>query len=290
MGDVVSKIKNFKLPLSFLLIILLFFSFGVFTVRGLFVQDNLTKKIYDHPLVVSNASLGAGLNIAKMHRSMKDAVLANGPAELEQALSTVEDGEIKVYRQLDIVRERILGNEGQTIAGEARALFQAWRPIREEVVRLLQSGVRNEAVSITKGKGAEHVDKLEAKMLELTAYARSKADGFINAAEDNLSRFEGIAVFLTGAGVLLSIVIASIASYFVITAEKRIQFEKDNLQKALDEIKTLRGIIPICSHCKQIRDDQGMWKQLEAYIHAHSEAEFSHSICPRCMETHYADL
>jgi len=62
------------------------------------------------------------------------------------------------------------------------------------------------------------------------------------------------------------------------------------LQKALDEIEVLKGIIPICSYCKKIRDDQGMWNQLEAYIRSHSSAEFSHGICPECMKEHMGEL
>jgi hypothetical protein len=64
----------------------------------------------------------------------------------------------------------------------------------------------------------------------------------------------------------------------------------DELQKALDEVKTLRGIIPICSNCKKIRDDQGFWEQIESYIMAHSEAEFTHSICQECMKKLYPGL
>jgi PAS domain S-box-containing protein len=56
------------------------------------------------------------------------------------------------------------------------------------------------------------------------------------------------------------------------------------LQTALDEIKTLKGIIPICSYCHKIRDDKGSWKLLEEYISNHSYAEFSHGICPKCYE------
>lgn len=55
------------------------------------------------------------------------------------------------------------------------------------------------------------------------------------------------------------------------------------LQKALDEIKTLRGIIPICSYCHSIRDDEGAWDQIESYISRHSEAQFSHGVCPKCL-------
>ena len=59
------------------------------------------------------------------------------------------------------------------------------------------------------------------------------------------------------------------------------------LKKALDEVQTLKGIFPICSFCKKIRDDKGFWKQVEVYIKDHSEADFSHSVCPECMQTHY---
>jgi len=62
------------------------------------------------------------------------------------------------------------------------------------------------------------------------------------------------------------------------------------LQDALAEVITLRGIIPICSSCKKVRDDKGYWNQIESYIRDHSEADFSHSICPECAKELYPDL
>ena len=59
------------------------------------------------------------------------------------------------------------------------------------------------------------------------------------------------------------------------------------LQTALEHVKTLRGIVPICAHCKKIRDDQGYWSQVEVYVRDHSEAEFSHGICPECIKRFY---
>ena len=59
------------------------------------------------------------------------------------------------------------------------------------------------------------------------------------------------------------------------------------LQKAIEEIKILRGILPICSNCKKIRDDKGYWNQIESYIRDHSEAVFSHGICPECARKLY---
>jgi len=72
------------------------------------------------------------------------------------------------------------------------------------------------------------------------------------------------------------------------TEEDRERLIKD-LQKALLEVKTLSGFLPICMSCKKIRDDKGYWEQVEVYIRDHSEAEFSHGICPDCMKKLYPD-
>ncbi len=62
------------------------------------------------------------------------------------------------------------------------------------------------------------------------------------------------------------------------------------LREALDQIKTLRGILPICMHCKKIRDDGGYWNRVELYIRDHTEAEFSHCVCPECMKVQYPEF
>lgn len=62
------------------------------------------------------------------------------------------------------------------------------------------------------------------------------------------------------------------------------------MRTALDEIQTLRGIIPICAHCKKIRDDKGTWNQIELYLRQHSEAEFTHGICQDCADKFYPEL
>ena len=78
-----------------------------------------------------------------------------------------------------------------------------------------------------------------------------------------------------------------------ITELKRVEAERERtikkLEKALSEIKILRGILPICSFCKKIRDDKGYWEQIDVYINSHSEAGFSHGICPECMKKHYPE-
>ena len=73
-----------------------------------------------------------------------------------------------------------------------------------------------------------------------------------------------------------------------ITERKRAGEEREKLigelTEALNNIKTLRGLIPICASCKKIRDDQGYWQQVEVYVRDRSEAEFSHGLCPDCVK------
>jgi hypothetical protein len=72
---------------------------------------------------------------------------------------------------------------------------------------------------------------------------------------------------------------------------KKSEEEKETLifklQSTSAEVKLLRGILPICSFCKKIRNDKGYWEQVEIYVRQHSAAEFSHSICPECLDKHY---
>ncbi len=76
----------------------------------------------------------------------------------------------------------------------------------------------------------------------------------------------------------------------IIYMNKMLQDENKQLTDYISEIKTLRGILPICMHCKKIRDDKGYWNQVEAYIQKNSEARFSHGICRECAEKYYPDL
>lgn len=72
-------------------------------------------------------------------------------------------------------------------------------------------------------------------------------------------------------------------------AEKEKELLIQELKDALAQVKKLSGFIPICASCKKIRDDTGYWRQVEEYVMAHSEAEFSHGICPDCMRRLYPD-
>ncbi len=88
--------------------------------------------------------------------------------------------------------------------------------------------------------------------------------------------------------------LANLAQQREIDERKRVEEEREKLinelQEALNKVKTLSGLLPICASCKKVRDDSGYWNQIEVYIRDHSEADFSHSICPDCAKELYPDL
>lgn len=90
-------------------------------------------------------------------------------------------------------------------------------------------------------------------------------------------------------------VMVSVADQVGLAIErKQAEMEREELigklETALLEVKTLQGIIPICSHCKNIRDDKGYWQRIERYVKERSDAEFSHSVCPECLKKYYSEV
>jgi len=79
-----------------------------------------------------------------------------------------------------------------------------------------------------------------------------------------------------------------------ITQRKHLELEREelirNLQTALEEVRSLSGLLPICSHCKKIRDAQQAWVHIEQYIREHSDASFTHGICPDCHRSHFPEV
>jgi hypothetical protein len=93
---------------------------------------------------------------------------------------------------------------------------------------------------------------------------------------------------------IANVIDGTVITFIDITRQMAADNEKEKLfvelQQAMENVKKLGGMLPICSSCKKIRDDQGYWKQIESYISEHSEAEFSHSICPECAKKLYPEV
>ena len=111
---------------------------------------------------------------------------------------------------------------------------------------------------------------------------------------DKLLSRSSTLVFFIALGLFLSIIVILFIENKSISKRNQVEKEREKLiaelQDAVTEIKTLSGLLPICSGCKKIRDDKGYWKQIEFYIRDHSEAEFTHSMCPICAKKFYPEL
>jgi hypothetical protein len=240
-------------------------------IKELYSLANSSKAIYDHPLKVSNSAICANLCVTRMHRGMKDIVLSNTVEDHNSTLKSILENEAEVFMELDIIKEQILGEAGRTIELETRKLFNDWKPIRDEVLELIKNGQTDIAISITRGKGADQVQSIGILMTQLSEYANKKADGFLETGIMSKSKLKIFIIMMIVMSVILAF--ALMASYI----------NSKRLNIALTEIKTLRGIIPICSYCKKIRDDKGAWDVLEKYLTENSHAKFSHGMCPDCL-------
>ena len=118
----------------------------------------------------------------------------------------------------------------------------------------------------------------------------------LNGVETTVTRLDGraIPVLVSASSIALDGKAYVLESLIDISRRKKLEEERERLiaelQAHLAEIKTLQGFLPICSNCKKVRDDDGYWQQIEQYIQDHSQAEFSHSICPDCMREMYPDV
>lgn len=76
----------------------------------------------------------------------------------------------------------------------------------------------------------------------------------------------------------------------IVRLTRALQLKNTALEAAMAKVKALSGMLPICSDCKKIRDDRGYWNQVEAYIQSHSEASFTHSLCPQCVQKYFPGI
>ncbi|MFO7885578.1 MAG: GAF domain-containing protein [Desulfobacteraceae bacterium] len=118
-----------------------------------------------------------------------------------------------------------------------------------------------------------------------------KTVGIIGLANKAADFNDNDAKMATGFGELAAIALQNSRNLDqrIIAEQQREKVIKD-LEKALLEVKRLSGLLPICSYCKKVRNDKGYWTQIESYIHDHSEAEFTHSICKECAKKYYPDM
>ncbi|WP_027720146.1 response regulator [Maridesulfovibrio zosterae] len=171
-----------KLIASFIAIAIALVFFGIFILIEMDTLGNLTTTLYEHPLRVSNAAQSAHKGVIRIQGLMQDIIVSKNVFEFQEQMDRIQQEEKDVLDQLNIVQNYILGERGEEIEAEARQTFFQWKKLRLQILSLIRDGKRKEGVQIFKLENAELVNTIELNMRDLTAYARKKADGFMNEA------------------------------------------------------------------------------------------------------------
>ena len=207
----------------------------------------------------------------------------NQNTKLAISILYVEDEEVTRSAVARMLKRRVLTVYEAENGREGLDLYKQYRPdiVISDIKMPLLDGMEM-------SKEIKALDK-SSKIILTTAH--SDANILINSIEVGIDKY-----------IMKPLDMASLFSSVEkcaenVMLEKKIQQqdkEKDELiaklHDALDNVKKLSGLLPICSSCKKIRDDKGYWQQIESYIRERSEAQFSHGICPDCMKKLYPDL
>ncbi len=228
---------------------LLLFSFIIIGIIGAGVKyfeylhlkeiNTTTNDIFEHPLKVSNAALNIKLNVYKIHRDMKDIVLASSKKDILPLLKEVDSHEIIVYKNLTIIKEDILGEDGLLLQKQTKQLFNDWKPIRDEVIYLINNSQIDRAIDITRGKGAKHVLKLEKSASNLYSFAHKKALGFKNKSNSFFEKLKIINYLIT----LFIFIFFILLGYYIIHRISKYIYKIEHLKDVLSIIRDVNQLI-----------------------------------------------
>jgi signal transduction histidine kinase/DNA-binding response OmpR family regulator/HAMP domain-containing protein len=219
-----NKMKNLKigirLAIGFASVLILTIIVGVIAIIEM---QNLAENIvqmYKHPLAVSNAVRDIRADIIAIHRSMKDVALAKDVGQITTASATVYRYEQKVYKSFELVSQRFLGDKGDVKI--AKQAFSEWKAIRDEVIRLMELGEKDQAADITKGKGAKHVEDIDKKIQVMIDFASDKGDSFFENAQQDSQWAISIMIILLIATFITSVVVAIVITLSIVTPLNKI--------------------------------------------------------------------
>lgn len=209
------KIRT-RLFLGFGLMIGFMILLGIFSIYEQYFLSELTVKLYRHPFTVSNAIRDVNINVIKMHRDIKNAVLARNSASLEEAVESINAAEEKVQAGFSIIKERFLGD--QKDVDHLIELFKAWKAIREEVIHLARTDQSKESATLAQTKGNAHVKLLEEAIGQISDFAGNKAIAFFENAQAQAHQSPVVISTLLLSVILLGIGVAWIISRTINTS------------------------------------------------------------------------
>ncbi|GAA0182587.1 response regulator [Clostridium sediminicola] len=215
---------------SFAIIIVAIFIFmGIFSIKSLRNISQISVDIYNHPLEVSNAATRSSQQITKIQSLMKEFISSDNYFELESVVNEINEAEDLLYKNLNIIKKDILGEEGKELEKEARQVLEGWKILRSGIISYVSKDEYELAKELLNTKGDEYVESLERKFDALNKYAFDKADEFIEKASNDKDRIFTIMSVST-------IVVILIVIFLVIILNKSILRSLNKLKKSMERI------------------------------------------------------
>lgn len=164
-----------KLLLSFAIILIVLGGVNIYSLLQVNRMAGLTGDMYNHPLVETRATLYAEVAMIAINRDTKNALLAETDAELAAAVLAIDEQEREALKQLELVRQTMLTQEGRDLTDETIAVFKAWKGPRDETIALIRAGNKEAAIANNREKGTESINAMEDQMARLTQYAADRS-------------------------------------------------------------------------------------------------------------------
>ncbi|WP_017303496.1 methyl-accepting chemotaxis protein [Spirulina subsalsa] len=178
--------KNLKigtrLNLGFNIMLLALLGTNVYLIINMNRLSLLTGRLHKHPFTVSVATAEIEAGVVKIHRSMRDVILSSNPSELNDAVGAINQYEQEVYEDFAILEERFLGDITQVY--RARDEFGKWKPIRDEIIALMQQDERERATNLIKNQALRQVNEIMQEVTGIQEFAGNKALEFVTSAEE----------------------------------------------------------------------------------------------------------
>ena len=224
-------------------------------------------------------------NLMNLQNGMRDFVTMGDTTALALCHRCIQQ-EPELYDQL-VTLTRDNAAQQQRL----KALSVAMKDVFSYDARLIDIYQQQGAVAVLRieqtGEGRTVTDRALDILKTFSAEEQKLLDARDAAEQADYHNAERLLIVGSALAAIL-IVLANVLASREMARRRRMEIEREKLiaelQRTLAEVKTLSGLIPICAWCKSVRNDQGYWQTVEQYVHSHSDASFSHSICPSCRE------